>query len=145
MKITTEIIINASLDKVWLVLTNFKNYPNWNPFILSIEGEMKVGKKLEVIIKSSKNKSMKFRPTVINMQLARELRWKGKFLSRGVLDGEHYFTLENIDSNTTKFIHGENFTGILVGLFRKQLMATRNSFILMNKAIKAKCENHQPY
>ena len=42
-EIKTEILINATPEKVWTILTNFDNYPNWNPFIKSIKGEVKVG------------------------------------------------------------------------------------------------------
>jgi uncharacterized protein YndB with AHSA1/START domain len=41
--ISTTITIQASANKVWTVLTNFETYPIWNPFIKSIEGEIKVG------------------------------------------------------------------------------------------------------
>jgi uncharacterized protein YndB with AHSA1/START domain len=41
--IKTEIVINASKEKVWHVLTDFKRYPQWNPFITSVEGELVKG------------------------------------------------------------------------------------------------------
>ncbi|RYZ45415.1 MAG: SRPBCC domain-containing protein, partial [Chitinophagaceae bacterium] len=34
-QIKTEIVINASKEKVWAILTNFSQYPQWNPFIVS--------------------------------------------------------------------------------------------------------------
>jgi uncharacterized protein YndB with AHSA1/START domain len=40
-EIKTEILINASPDKVWAILTDFDNYPSWNPFITSLKGEVK--------------------------------------------------------------------------------------------------------
>jgi uncharacterized protein YndB with AHSA1/START domain len=43
-EINTEILINATPKKVWSILTNFAEYPNWNPFIKSIKGiELKPG------------------------------------------------------------------------------------------------------
>lgn len=48
MKIETEIMINASVETVWKVLTDFDNHPTWNPFIQSISGEKAVGKNLTV-------------------------------------------------------------------------------------------------
>ena len=45
--IQTEIIINAPKEKVWKVLTDFENYPYWNTFIVSIEGELKEGSRLK--------------------------------------------------------------------------------------------------
>ena len=42
-EIKTEIIIDSKPEKVWEVLTDFENYPTWNPFIQNISGEQKVG------------------------------------------------------------------------------------------------------
>lgn len=44
-EITTQITIDESPNEVWKVLTNFKEYPNWNPFIKEISGEVAKGKK----------------------------------------------------------------------------------------------------
>ena len=39
----TEIEINAPVEKVWTILSDFEKYPDWNPFVKSIEGEIKEG------------------------------------------------------------------------------------------------------
>jgi len=44
----SEIEINASAERVWDILTDFASYPQWNPFIRSISGELEVGERLEV-------------------------------------------------------------------------------------------------
>jgi len=44
----SEIEINASVERVWDILTDFASYPQWNPFVRSISGELKVGERLEV-------------------------------------------------------------------------------------------------
>ena len=38
-KISTQIQIDATAEKVWLVLMTFENYPDWNPFVRKIEGQ----------------------------------------------------------------------------------------------------------
>jgi Polyketide cyclase / dehydrase and lipid transport len=47
-EIRTEILINASPEKVWKVFTDFQDYPGWNPFILSIAGAVEVGNKIKI-------------------------------------------------------------------------------------------------
>ena len=32
-EIITETIVDTKPEKVWEVLTDFENYPTWNPFI----------------------------------------------------------------------------------------------------------------
>ena len=42
-QIHTEIIIQASAQRVWDVLTDFEAYPQWNPLITSVQGQARVG------------------------------------------------------------------------------------------------------
>ena len=43
----TEILINAPAEKVWGILMDFEKFPEWNPFILSIEGKQETGAQLQ--------------------------------------------------------------------------------------------------
>ena len=115
-EIKTEIIINTKPEKVWEVLTDFKNYPTWNPFIQNISGEQKVGSKLDVSIHPLEGNGMTFKPTLLKFEENREFRWVGKLLVKGIFDGEHYFVLSQEEENKTKFTHGEKFRGIHVYL-----------------------------
>jgi hypothetical protein len=143
MEIKTQITINATPDKVWAVLTDFQKYPTWNPFIKSITGEPKVGSKITVSIVPPEGKNMTFKPTVLAFKHNKEFRWIGKLLFKGVFDGEHKFELIDKGDGTTIFNHSENFKGILVGLFKKQLENnTKKGFELMNENLKNFVENN---
>ena len=50
--ISTEILINASKEKVWTILTDFDNYKSWNPFMINSSGQAIVGTKLVNTMKS---------------------------------------------------------------------------------------------
>jgi hypothetical protein len=139
-KIETDVFINAKPETVWEVLTSFENHPKWNPFIKSISGEKSVGKKIEVSMQPPGVKRMTLRPVILRLEPNKEFRWKGNLGVKGIFDGEHYFVLERIADNQTKFIHGENFSGILVGITGKILDKTRVGFELMNRALKKECE-----
>ena len=138
--IQTEIMINADVSTVWNVLLDFEKHPGWNPFIKSIKGEQKVGKKLTVTIKPPEGNGMTFKPKILVIEPNKEFRWKGKLGINGIFDGEHYFILEQLNKNQTKFIHGEKFSGILVLLMGNMLEKTKEGFQLMNEAIKKECE-----
>jgi hypothetical protein len=136
-KIKTEILINATSEKIWSILTNFDNYPNWNPFIKSINGEVKVGGKIKVRIEPPQAKGMIFTPIILTFVTYKELSWLGHLLFAGIFDGEHKFELINNANGTTTFIQSEKFTGILVSLFKKQLdNNTKKGFEEMNKKLK---------
>jgi hypothetical protein len=138
--IQTEILINTDITKVWDVLMNFDNYPKWNPFITSISGEPKLGSRLTVSINPPGGKGMTFKPNILTLEANKEFRWKGKLGINGIFDGEHYFILESVDKDITKFIHGEKFSGLLVPFVRKMLDKTQKGFQLMNESIKNECE-----
>jgi hypothetical protein len=138
--IQTEILINTDITKVWDVLMNFDSYPKWNPFITSISGEPKLGKRLTVSINPPGGKGMTFKPTILTLESNKEFRWKGKLGINGIFDGEHYFILEFLENDMTNFIHGEKFSGLLVPLVGKMLEKTKKGFQLMNESIKNECE-----
>jgi len=136
--IKSEISINASVEKVWNVFMNHKEYSNWNPFIRQISGPMEVGKILSVTIGAEGNKPMDFTPLVLVNETNKEFRWVGKLGVKGVFDGEHYFFLEETDHNQTKFTQGEDFTGLLSGIFMLIIREdTEDGFKAMNEALKS--------
>ena len=140
-EIRTQIVINASPEKVWAVLTNFNDYPNWNPFIKSISGEAKVGNKIIAYLQPPDSKGMTFKPRVLTFDVNKDFRWLGHLLFPGLFDGEHRFQLIDNGNGTTTFIQSEKFRGILIPLFAKMLNTnTKNGFVAMNEKLKQLAE-----
>ena len=140
-KVKTEIIINKDVSTVWNVLTDFENYPIWNPFVRSLQGKKSIGKKLSVTCALSSGKKVSFKPILLKFEADKEFRWKGKLGIKGIFDGQHYFKLEKLSETQTKFIHVEDMSGILVSLMGSSLLEkTKGSFELMNQALKKECE-----
>ena len=140
-EIKTEILINAAPEKVWSILTNFEKYPDWNPFIKSINGELKVGNKIIAHLEPPEAKGMTFKPTVLSYEANKEFSWLGHLLFAGLFDGQHKFELIDNKNGTTTFIQSEKFKGILVPLFKKMLdYNTVNGFNAMNKKLKELAE-----
>lgn len=138
--IKTEIIINASKEKVWQILTDFSNYPSWNPFIISIKGELAPTKRLKNTLVNG-NKTYVFKPTVLSVVPNQYFDWLGNLFIGGLFDGHHYFEIDELSSNQVKFIQGEHFSGILSNYILRRIgNDTRNNFIKMNGALKAKAE-----
>lgn len=136
-EIITSITINAPVERVWDVLTNFSRYPQWNPFVQSLTGEVKQGSKIKV-----KLPGMQFSPTVKAFDANKEFRWSGHLFVPGLFDGEHRFELVKKGNAVTEFIHAEKFTGLLVPLFRKMLDgSTKAGFENMNKKLKEEVES----
>jgi hypothetical protein len=135
-------MIFAEPDKVWSVLTNFSDYPRWNPFIERIEGAVELGARLRVRIHPPSGSPMTFTPRVLNVVPASELSWLGHLLIPGLFDGEHHFQIERVEAKQTLFRQSEVFQGLLVGLLPASLYyKTLAGFDEMNLALKAVCES----
>lgn len=138
--IRTEIIINAPKEKVWNILADFPNYPEWNPFLVNIQGKLAESEILKNTMANG-SKTFVFKPRVLTVVPGRYFDWRGSLFIRGLFDGHHYFEIEEIGPGQVKLNHGEDFSGILSGFLLKRIGDdTRNNFIRMNQAIKQRAE-----
>lgn len=152
-RIETRIGIEAAPDAVWAVLADFARYPEWNPFVRAIAGDLAVGARLTVQLELA-GRAVPIRPTVLVAVPGRELTWRGSLGVGGLFDGEHRFRIEpggpgrgveaeqrDRSSGGSTFVHEEEFRGALVapilGLVRAR---TEAGFRAMNEALKRRCE-----
>ncbi|MDA1061632.1 MAG: SRPBCC domain-containing protein [Chloroflexi bacterium] len=140
-ELRSEIAIDAPVERVWEVLTDFSSYPAWNPFITSIDGEAREGARLTARLEPPGSRAMTFKPTVRAAEAPREFRWLGRLLVPGLFDGEHIFELRATDAGGTRFVQREEFRGLLVGLLLRMVgQNTQRGFDDMNAALKARAE-----
>ena len=142
--LNNELEINASAERVWQLLTDFASFPQWNPFIQHVSGDLKRGARLVVTIQPSGAQATTIRPTVLKAEPNHELRWLKRWLAPGLLDAEHSFTIEPLDANRVRFTQREIFTGIFSSLpAGRRNTDTRRGFREMAKALKLRAE--QPH
>jgi hypothetical protein len=141
-EISTEILIQGSGADVWNVLTDFRSYPRWNPFIKEIRGDLIVGSKLELKIVTPKKKIRTYNPVVTVVTPNSELRWYGRAFMPGILDGERIFKISHNGSQSVRFEHKEIFSGLgaLIGsrFLEKDVFESENN---MNTALKLEVES----
>jgi hypothetical protein len=137
----TSIIIDSSLTTVWKELTNFKDYPQWNPIVGKLEGEMKVGSKISTFIVPL-NKT--YFPTLLCYKQNSELVWQGTQGAKFLMAGKHYYKLKSISENQTELLHGEYFTGIFAYFIPSSLLQKMKTvFEQHNILIKQRIENEK--
>ncbi|MBS1636694.1 MAG: SRPBCC domain-containing protein [Bacteroidetes bacterium] len=137
----TEITIQASPETVWNILTDFNNYPQWNPFIKSLKGAPQPGQNIEVFLQPPGAKGMLFKPKVLRYDPNKEFRWIGRFIMPRLFDGEHGFRLIDNGNGTITFQQFERFRGILLPFLKKMLdKNTHEGFTGMNQALKIRAE-----
>ncbi|WP_194778128.1 SRPBCC domain-containing protein [Pararhodonellum marinum] len=143
MKIKTEIIINASKEKVWDLLTDLEQYQNWNPFIVKSSGKVAPG---NIVVNTMKNGegTITFKPKILKVEPLHYFDWMGRLWVKGLFDGHHYFKIEPLGPEQVKLVHGENFSGILSSMILKKIgEQTRENFVKMNQAVKVMAESKQ--
>lgn len=139
-QLSSEILINSSAERVWTIITDFKSFPDWNPFIRRASGEIRVGAKLNVFIQPSGARGMTFKPVVLKAEPNREIRWLGRLYLPWLFDGEHALIIQPSNANHVKFVQQEKFSGFLVPFTGGILRDTLRGFEEMNKALKQRAE-----
>ena len=130
-----SIQIKATPQQVWAVLTDTAAYPDWNPFIESSRGELRVGATLTNVMHDATGNTT-FTPTVLVVEPGHELRWLGKVGPGGIFDGEHTFTITQVRPGVVLFTQREDFTGVAIPFYEHRLHTdTLPMFKAMNAAL----------
>ncbi|HWZ87832.1 MAG TPA: SRPBCC domain-containing protein [Polyangiaceae bacterium] len=141
MEIRTEVEIAAPVAEVWRTLTAFADYGEWNPFITQLSGKLREGDALSVHLSLPEGRDFLIHPRLLRCQENQELAWRGHLLFPGLFDGEHFFRLEEVAPARTRFVQGENFTGVLVRFMGQTITRAARGFVYMNQALKRRVES----
>lgn len=139
-RVQPEIIIDATPEQVWAVLTDFAAYPDWSTLISQISGPLEVGRRLTVRLQPPSGRGITFKPTVQAADPGRHFGWLGRLIMPGVFDGAHEFVLTPAAGGRTHLLQRETFTGVLVALLGGTLDQTSIGFDQFNQALKARAE-----
>lgn len=138
-ELVTQIEINATPEQVWQLLGTPASHARWNPFIVSMQGDLIAGRRLENVLRSADGTTMRFKPRVLSVVAAQELRWIGSLPMPGLFEGEHYFELQaSAGGMSTQLRHGEKFSGLLLWWIKVEKF--RIDFERMNHSLKIEAE-----
>lgn len=137
--ITATTHIAASAERVWAVLTDTDSYPEWNPFVRRLDGDLTVGSKLSVDLQPNEKKPTTMRPKVVAVEPGKSFTWLGHVGIPGVLDGRHTFTVTAQSDGGCVLVQHEKLSGMLTPLFRSMLETdTPAAFVASNDALAAR-------
>jgi hypothetical protein len=140
-EIRTKIDIKATPQEVWSVLMDFDAYSEWNPFVLSIDGDSAAGGRLTAQLQLEGKKPMKISPIVQEHEAPNRFSWLGVMGSASLFAGRHQFELEETDDGT-RFHHYEEFAGALTPIVLRMIQKpTTRGFEKMNRALRSRVEN----
>jgi hypothetical protein len=132
--VTLETPIAAPVEVVWEVLTDLARYGEWNPFITSIEGDLRPGAELRATFQLPGRRPHTFTPTVTAVEPEKRISWLGRLWLPGLVDAAHSFELTTGTTGLV-FVHREDFRGLLVPTLGGLVRDTQAAFAGMNDAL----------
>jgi hypothetical protein len=141
VELRSEIEIHAPASIVWDVLTNFRAYPEWNPFIVEADGQLGLGSTVNVTINFPGNRERRLRRCIVKLSPASELRWSSTSILRALVHSEQFFRLRPVTEDRVRLAVGENFSGIMAPRNPAELSQISQGLTMMNQAIKRRAES----
>lgn len=133
--VRSEILINASPEKVWDILMDTQKYPQWNPVFELVEG--KIEEKSKVVYKFTQDDENSYNVStkVIQIQPLQLLNQGGGVPL--VLTFNHQYKIEPIGEKT-KVIIFEKYGGIGVNFWNPEKVEA--AYQRLNEALKKRAE-----
>ena len=135
-KYSAETTINASPERIWEILTDTTGYPEWDESMEKIEGKMELGEKVTFFTKVS---SQAFPVKVTVFEPGNKLVLTGG-MPLGLFKSERTHTITAMSDGKTKFHTQENFSGLLLPLFEKNIPDLTENFQGFVAALKKQAE-----
>lgn len=139
-EIKGSVLINAAAEKVWEKMTDFSSYPQWNPWIKSMTGELRVDNIYHVTAQPPGKGATSFKSKLVKIDEGKEMLFRGKVMG-GLVKDDHVFSVDPIDAGKCLFSQSVVFSGPMASLIGSTIMASQKGLDDMNAAFKKQCEN----
>jgi hypothetical protein len=139
--VQTRVEINAPAKDVRAILYGFADYPNWNPFIIKVDGTVAEGSHVYVTVRPV-GKPQISGNTVVTLMTENQLSWRGSLAFPGLFSGKHDFIIEEVGPGGTVFHNNEKMSGMVIPFY--DFKPTEAGFEKMNQALKKRAEGPAP-
>jgi hypothetical protein len=140
--IKTSIVIRASAEYVWTILTNLDAYVDWNPYIVLARGDLVIGQPFR--LRRAGDVTGNVGGAVVSAINTDDhtLSWITWWIHSRLLKTEYSFMIEAIDASSVLFLQHETLSGLIPVVWRSGHLDNRRSYMAsMNKALKNVAEN----
>lgn len=140
--IASEVTVEAPVETVWRILTDFESYERWNPLVTSVAGEARLGAELDIALEPPDSDRQELSSEITILRPNRKLAWMSRQLLPGVSDREYEVILEPLGDDFVRVVMHKRFEGILI-----PLTATEKEQVgldLMAEALKRRAEDATP-
>lgn len=134
--------INAPREQVWAILTDLKQYPQWNPFTYRVETTLAIGDPVDLYVRFKKRGEVSQKEQVRIVQKPERLAWGMKMGARFILCAQRDQVLTALDDRRCTYQTWDAFSGLLtplvMALFKSDI---EGGFNAMAEALKVRAEN----
>lgn len=142
--IKTSIVIQASAEHVWTILTALDTYATWNPYIVLARGDLVIGQPFR--LRRAGDVTRGVGDALVSAMSTNDhtLSWTTWWIHSRLLQIEYSFMIEAIDADSIRFLQHETLSGLIPIIWRSGRLDSRQSYMeSMNKALKHTAENRQ--
>lgn len=129
-------LIDASPQTVWAVLLDTAKWPEWDPFCIRIDGEVKLGNKVTAWTKLSPKRGFPVKVTELTPN--QRMVWSGG-MPFGLFKGVRTYSLE-AQGGKTSFSMREEFSGPMLFMIKGSLPDMTEPFQAFVDGLKARAE-----
>lgn len=117
--ISAETVIDAPLQTVWQVLTDFPRYGEWNPFTPSLETDFRLGSPVAMKVRLVPGKKLMHQVEYMNvLEPGRRFAYGYDLGCRWLLRANRYQELEDLGNGRTRYYTTDRFSGLMVPLMK---------------------------
>lgn len=127
---TVSILIDADAPIIWALLTNAADYPRWNSTVVSIEGDIALGEKIQ--LKSTLDEKRTFKLKIKEFQPDQRMVW-------GDGQGNRIYTLTE-EAGQTRFTMSEKIGSPMFPMYAKHIPPFDASFDQFAADLKKEAE-----
>jgi len=129
--------IKAAPETIWAILTDAPGYPEWDPSVDRIEGQIAPGQKITAYTKLSPGRA--FPVTVSEFVPSQKMTWSSG-MPLGLFKGVRTFTLAPQGDGSVKFTVREVFSGLLLPLIGRSIPDMTSPFEQFAAGLKSQAE-----
>lgn len=138
MEFKTTTKIAASPDVIWAIMTDAAGYPEWDPGVDRVEGQISPGEKVTVYTKLSPDRA--FPVTVSEFVPGKKMTWSSG-MPLGLFKGVRTFTLTPQSNGQVEYTVHEVFSGLLLPLIGRTIPDLSETFAEHAAGLKSRAES----
>ncbi|MCY3812074.1 MAG: SRPBCC domain-containing protein [Gammaproteobacteria bacterium] len=109
------VTIEAPVEKVWRVLTDFERYGEWNPFTPDVRADLTMGARVDMRVTMGAFR-LKQTEIICALEPPRRLAWRTTIGARWLLHAVREQRLEMLGNESCRYVTEDEFKGVLMPL-----------------------------